>query len=78
MKRWIATLAAGGLLGAAACGGNAEEAATEGGADTGTAADAGASGGLETHPPGGPTADTAGIGAGAMGGDTAIPPAAGH
>ena len=64
MRRCIATLAAAGLVALAACGGNGEETGTDGG--------------LETHPPGGPTADTAGVGAGAMGGDTAVPPAAGH
>ena len=75
MKRWVATLAAAGLIATAACGG--EE--TETGAEAGAAAGAPASG-LETQPPGGPTADTTGAAAGpdAMGGDTAVPPNLGH
>ena len=76
MKRWVATLAAAGLVATAACGGEETE---TGNAETGAAAGAPASG-LETQPPGGPTADTTGAAAGpdAMGGDTAVPPNLGH
>jgi hypothetical protein len=58
MRRWIAALAAAGMVATAACGG-----AEEGGSEPGMA--------------GGPTADTV-VAEGAMGGDTAAPPAAGH